>query len=80
MTENRVGGRLVAVGTLTNGEVAPTTLLAFTANDRKRHHHPIAYLEFLVFRTDLDHFAHELVARDVARLHPRHEAVIEVQI
>ena len=35
---------------------------------------------FLTASPDLDDFAHELVAEDVALLHRRHEAVVEVQV
>jgi hypothetical protein len=44
------------------------------------HDDPVADLQLLVRGADLDHFAHELVAHDVALLHARHEAVEEVQV
>jgi hypothetical protein len=54
--------------------------LARTARDRERHHDAVADLEVSHRRADVDDLAHELVAEDVAFLHRRYEAVVEVEI
>src|SRR5262245_49845843 len=50
------------------------------ARDGERNDHAITDLElvFVDLRADLDDLAHELVAENVALLHRRHEAVVEV--
>ena len=55
-------------------------LPAVAAGDRERHDHAVADLQVLDLRADLDDLAHELVAEDVALLHRRDEAVVEVQV
>src|SRR5207248_7785286 len=78
--EHFVGEVLVAVGALADREIAALALVALAANDRERHDDAVANLKLLVLGSDLDNFAHEFVAHDVAGLHPGHEAVIEVQV
>ncbi len=80
MAEHLVGDVLVAVGTLADREIAAPALVAFAADDGEGHHHAVADLQLLVRRADLHHFAHELVAHDVAVLHAGHEAVVQVQV
>ena len=53
---------------------------AVAAGDRERHDHAVADLQVVHLRPDLDHLAHELVAQDVALLHRRDEAVVEVEV
>src|SRR5918998_5284246 len=53
---------------------------AVAARDRERHDDPVTDLEILHAAADLDDLAHELVPEDVALLHRRHEAVVEVQV
>ena len=50
------------------------------AGDREGHDDAVADLQVRHRRPDLDDLAHELVAEDVALLHRRDEAVVEVQI
>ena len=53
---------------------------AGAARDRERHDDAVALLELRDGRPDLDDLAHRLVAEDVARLHRRHVAVVEVEV
>ena len=83
-------GRRVAVQLLRHPRVRvrvvaqrPELLLAeeaAAARDRERHDDAVADLQLGVLLADLDDFAHELVAEDVARLHRRDEAVVEMEI
>ena len=54
-------------------------MVALAAGDGERHHHPLALLE-RAGRSGLDDLAHEFVAEDVARLHRRDVAIVEVQV
>ena len=54
--------------------------VAAAAGDGERHDDAIADLEPRVVFADLDDFAHELVAEDVALLHRRDVAVVDVQV
>ena len=74
----RQGG--VRVGVLAQRPHVVLAVPAVAAGDRERHHHAVADLEVLDAAPDLHHLAHELVAEDVALLHGRHEAVVEVQV
>ena len=80
VAEHLVGHLLVAIGALADREIAAPALLALAAGDRERHHDPVADLELVVRRADLDDLAHELVAHDVPGFHPGHEAVVEMQV
>jgi hypothetical protein len=80
MAEHLVGDVLVAIAAFADRPVAALALLALSATDREWDHDPVADLQLLVFTTDLDDLAHELVAHDVARLHAGHEAVVEMQV
>ena len=80
VAEHFIGDVLVAVGALAHRPVAAPALVAFAAADGERHHHAVADLELPVFRPDLDHLTHELVAEDVAAHHAGDEAVEEVQV
>ena len=71
---------LVAVRALADRKVAAPALLALAADDRERDDDAIANFQLLVILSDLDDFAHELVAHDVAVLHPWHEPVVKMQI
>ena len=75
-------GRLlvIGIGALAAGEVAALAEEAFAAGDGERHDDPVADLELLVLRADLDDLAHGLVAEDVAALHLRDDAVEDVQV
>jgi len=59
----------VRVGVFAGGIELLLAAPAVAAGDRERHHHPVADLKVVDHRADLDHFAHELVAQDVALLH-----------
>src|SRR5206468_170235 len=48
--------------------------------DRERDDDAVAAFEFLIARSDFDHFAHELVPQDVSRLHRGNVAVEQVEI
>src|SRR5262249_54444413 len=50
------------------------------AGDRERHYHAVTDLQLRVLLPDLDDFAHELVAEDVARLHGRDVAVVQMEV
>src|SRR5215211_3583637 len=79
--EDLRGHVLVAVRRLADREVAAPALLAFAAENRERHDDAVADLErALGLRADLHDLAHELVADDVAVLHPWHVAVVEIQV
>ena len=66
---------LVAVAALAHREVAALALIALAADDRERHNDAVANFQRLIVAADLDDFAHEFVAHDVAGLHAGHEAV-----
>jgi hypothetical protein len=51
-----------------------------TAADGEGHNHPIAGFELLVVAADLADLAHALVAKDIATLHPRDEAAVQVEV
>ena len=70
----------VRIGSLAAREQLPPAEEAVAAGDSERNHDAIADLELGVFRSDLDNLAHGLVTQDVAGLHSRHHAVIDVQI
>jgi hypothetical protein len=53
---------------------------AFAAGNRKGHHDAIADLQLAVVLADLDHCSHRFMAKHVAGLHARHDAVEQVQI
>src|SRR5438105_2768341 len=80
VAEDLVGEMPVAVGALTDGEIAAPALLALAADDREGHDDAVADLQLLVLGTDLDHLAHELVAHYVARFHARDKVVVEVEV
>jgi len=50
------------------------------AGDRKGDNDAVALFEFVHFAADVDHFAHEFVAKNVSRLHGGDEAVEEMQV
>ena len=58
----------------------PAALVAAAAGDREGDDHPVARLDLLDRLAGLDDLAHEFMAEDVARLHRRDEAVVEVQV
>src|SRR3954470_15722859 len=82
----RVSERLVcqmalAIGGFADREIAAFALIAFAANDREGHDDAVALLQLAVDAgADLDHFAHGLVAHDVAGQHARNVVVKEVQV
>src|SRR5690606_33960677 len=80
MAKHLVGEMMVAVGTFTNRVVAPLALVALTANDGERHHHPVPHLQPLDLGADFHDLAHELMSHDIAVLHARHETVEQMQI
>ena len=70
----------VRVGVVARREQAAPAEEAVAAGDGERHDHAVADLQVRHRLADLDHLAHELVAEDVALLHRRDEAVVEVQV
>ena len=81
VSEHLVGEMALAVGGLAHREIAALALVAFAANDREGHDDAVALLQLAVDAgADLDHFAHGLVAHDVAGQHARNEVVKEVQV
>jgi hypothetical protein len=75
-----LGHPRVGVRVLAQREELLRAHVAGATRDRERHDHAVADLEVLHRGPDLDDLAHELVAQDVALLHRRHEAVVEVEI
>ena len=81
VSEHLVGEMTLAVGGLADREIAALALVAFAANDREGNDDAVALLQLAVDAgADLDHFAHGLVAHDVAGQHARDEIVEEVQV
>jgi hypothetical protein len=78
--EDKIAEVLVTVGAFTDRKIAAAALVAFSADNRERYDHPITLLKLLIFLSDLDHLAHELVAHDVTRAHAWHEAIKKVEI
>jgi hypothetical protein len=75
MAKHLVGGAFVAVATLADREITAAALFAFAAGDGERHNNSIAGLERMEgVGADVNDFAHELVAHDVAVLHSGHVA------
>ena len=75
-----LGHPRVGVGVLAQRVQLLLAEAAVAAGDGERHDDAVADLQVLDRRPDLDDLAHELVAEDVALLHRRDEAVVEVQI
>src|SRR5690606_17855683 len=65
---------------LTQGIQFPFTVEAIPARDREWNHHPITHGQIAYAWADFHHFAHELVAENVAPIHRRHVAVVKVQV
>src|SRR5207249_11499783 len=61
-------------------EEVPAAHGALAAGDREGDYDPVAGLDALHPRARLDDLAHELVPEDVAALHGRHEAVVQMEI
>jgi hypothetical protein len=80
VAEDGVGQLLVAVRPLADRIVAPLALVALAAPDGEGHHDPVAGLERLVLRADLDHLPHHFMADDVAGFHTGHQVVEQVQV
>ena len=53
---------------------------AATAGDSKGNDHAIAHFQILNALAGFNHLAHKLVAQNIARLHRRNIAVVEVQV
>ena len=80
VTEDLVASLLVAIRSLADREIPAPALVAFAAGDRERHDDAVTDLELVVSWPDLDHFAHELVAHDVAGFHAGHQGVVEMNV
>lgn len=80
MAPQRLGLGAVRIGALAAGEPAPLAEEALAAGDGEGHDDAIADLQLPVLRSDLDHFAHGLVADDVTALHAGNDAVEDVQV
>ena len=77
-----LGNPVIGVGVIaTRPELAPTEE-ACAAGDGERHHYPVSGLELVGAdaRSNFHHFAHELVAHDVALFHSGHKAVVQMQV
>src|SRR4051794_6544731 len=72
---------LVSIRSFTDREVSFLTLVALTAKDGERNDDAFAFLQVAVNTfAYLNDFAHELVAQDVALLHPDHEMIVQMEI
>jgi len=80
LTHGLAGRVGVRVGDVTQGEHLLPAEEARAAGDRERDDHAIAAAERLDVAPDLHHFAHRLVTDDIAFLHGRHEAAVEMEI
>src|SRR4051812_21948620 len=81
MAERLVGHLLIAVRPFADGKVAALALIAFAAIDGEGHDYAIASLEAAVhLGPGLDHFAHHLMAHDVAWFHRWYEVVEQVKV
>ena len=71
-----------AISALGFGAVAQPLLAepALTAANGERHDDPVPYLEVRDLGSEVDHFAHVLVAEDVAALHGGLVAVEEMKV
>lgn len=79
--EHLAGEMLLAIGGLADREIASLALVAFAANDREPYVDAVALLQLAVDAgAGLDHFAHGLVAHDVAGQHARNVIVEEMQV
>ena len=80
VAEHLLGHPRVRVGVLAHGVQLVLAGPAVAAGDRERHDDAVADLQVADAPADLDDLAHELVAEDVALLHRRDVAVVEVQV
>jgi hypothetical protein len=71
---------VIGVGALATGEEAFFAEETFSAGDSEWNHDAIANLQLSVFRSDLDDFAHGLVAENVTLFHRRHNAVEQMEV
>ena len=53
---------------------------AFAAGYGEGHHHPVADLQPFDIRSDLDDFAHEFVAQDIALLHLGNDTIHQMKV
>src|SRR5215216_3943297 len=74
------GGLLVRVGALAARIETALAKEAFAAGDRERHHNSVADLQVLHLGAEFDHDPHRFVPDHVARVHPRDDAVIHVEV
>jgi hypothetical protein len=70
----------VGVGVLTQRIELSRTRIAGATGDRKGHDYSVAHRQISDPGTNLDDVSHELMTQDVALLHGRYVAVVEVQI
>ena len=80
VTEHLLRHARVRVGVLAQRVQLVLAVPAVAAGDRERHDDAIADLQVRDAAADLDDLAHELVPEDVALLHRRDVAVVEMQI
>jgi hypothetical protein len=71
---------VIGVGALAAREEAFLAKKAFPAGDCKGNYDAVAHLELAVFGTDLDDFAHGLVAENIALFHRGHDAIEQMQV
>ena len=57
-----------------------SAVITLSAGNGERDDNPVSLFDFFYFATDLDDFAHEFVAENVARLHGRNVAVIKMKV
>jgi len=73
-------GALPGVGALAGRVLLQAAKEAVTTGDDKRDHHPVAFLQRLHFPARLHHFAHELVAKNIAVFNFGDLPAVEMQI
>ena len=74
------GGTLPGVGVFAGRVLLQAAKEAVSAGDDKGDHHPVAFSQRLHFPARLHHFAHELMAKNIAVLNFRDLAAVEMQI
>ena len=71
---------LIRVGAFAARIKSPLAEEAFAAGDGEGDHHAVAHLQLLIGGSNLHHFAHRLMAKDVPLFHGRNNSVEDVQV
>jgi hypothetical protein len=72
--------RRIGIGILAKGKQVFLAEKAIAARNREGNHHAVAGFEIVHVEPALDHFAHKLMAENVARFHRRNQAVVQMQV